>query len=149
MSGATTANLAGIFNKKVTEYKNQNWFYSFCFVVYYGMASPDAITINTFEKLLLYQLLKLPLMAFAIWVTMFFGNRRAESKKLEEPYKHKEVLARAFMEYRESIKQLDEDDSKLLKIHMNNLLNVMNIDSGNFLDIKRDKHPIIDFFSKK
>lgn len=85
-----------------------------------------------------------PLLIFGVWLAIFFGNRRAENKKLEELYKHKEVMARAFVGYKNTLEKLGDEDEILLKQHMGNLLKAMNENSATFLDSKGDKHPFFE-----
>jgi hypothetical protein len=106
----------------------------------------------TIEDILLYWLYRLPLVSAVIWLAIFVSNRRAEAKKLEESYKHKEVMARSFMGYKDSIKQLQQamwtDDFTLLTKHMDNLLDSIATDSSKFLIDKWEKHPFIEVLDK-
>jgi len=47
----------------------------------------------------------LTISGFGTWLLLFLSNRRAESKKLEEIYKHKEIMARIFCRISESPKE--------------------------------------------
>jgi hypothetical protein len=105
-----------------------------------------------YKDVYLHLLLNLPFLIFAIWWLIFVLNRRAEAKKLEESYKHKEVMARAYVWYKESITELDNTDNQLLETHMSNLLEAMKVDSSDFLSSKWENHPFLDLihnFSKK
>ena len=116
-------------------------------VVYYGVVTFFTNETKEIKDVYLHLLFRLPFLGYAIWLAIFFGNRRAESKKLEESYKHKEVMARSFVGYKRSIEGLDEEDKSLLKKHMDNLLGAMSEDSSYFLDPEGEKHPISEFFS--
>ena len=72
------------------------------------------------------------------------GNRRAENKKLEEAYKHKEVMAKSFTGYKKSIEELSDDDKTLLIELMKDLLDAIKKDSSSFLSSKGESHPVVD-----
>ena len=88
-----------------------------------------------------------PFLVFGVWLAIFFGNRRAESKKLEESYKHKEVMARSFVGYKQTLESLGDEDKILLKQHMANLLKAMDENSASFLNSEGDKHPVFEVLS--
>ena len=46
------------------------------------------------------------------WFLLFLSNRRGESKKLEEMYKHKEVMMRVFIGYREMLEKTPDGEKK-------------------------------------
>lgn len=158
-AGTTSIALAKVFTDKVTSYKqasekrSNRFIRVLIFIIcYFGVIS-IIFPLTEIEDVLLSLLYRSPFLAFWIWLIIFFWNRRAESKKLEESYKHKEVMARAFIWYKKSIEELGEEiDNELTNKHMNNLLDTMNKDSSEFLDSKWDKHPIFDVlwdFTKK
>ena len=151
LSGATTVSLAKNFSDKVEEYRKSRKMWeraiSGLFVAV-GIGLPVLYlfipTPSNIEKLIYDGLRFLPLIGFVVWATVFMGNRRAESRKLEEAYKHKEVMARSFAGYKEFIKELDADDKSLLTRHMNNLLIAIEKDSSGFLSTKGERHPLTD-----
>lgn len=154
LSGATTANLAGIFAKKVDEYSMGGKLWSFFFLIlmayavyYFGSNVPEITKDSSPIQVLLNLLVHVPLMVAGIWLAMFIGNRRAENKKLEESYKHKEIMARTFVWYRESIKEIDDQDEELIRKHMENLLDALKVDSSGFLNSKWDNHPVREILS--
>lgn len=158
-AGTTSIALAKVFTDKVTSYtkaskKRSNRFIWVLILIicYFGVIS-IIFPLTEIEDVLLSLLYRSPFLAFWIWLIIFLWNRRAESKKLEESYKHKEVMARAFIWYKKSIEELGEEtNNELANKHMNNLLDTMNKDSSEFLDSKWDKHPIFDAlwdFTKK
>lgn len=154
LSGATTANLAGIFSKKVQEYYRGAiaWSVSFLvllwYAVYYFGSNIQWITKDTTPtEVLLSLLVHAPIMIAGIWLAMFIGNRRAENKKPEESYKHKEIMARTFVWYRESISEIDDKDNTLILKHMENLLDALKVNSSDFLNSKWDNHPIREILS--
>lgn len=156
LSGATAVNLAKVFETKVKEYKFWSLAWSLAFivllfglVVYYAIITFNTEEVKTVADVWLHLLFRAPFLLFAIWLAVFFANRRAENKKLEESYKHKEVMSRAFTGYKETIKDLDGEDHELLKIHMNNLLATMNLDPSMFLETKGENHPLYDLIQQK
>lgn len=156
LPGATSAGLAGVFGDKVVEYKaaEQMWARSFLglsaaltiYFAFFILNTPESSSLVQASLALLH---KVPFLIFAVWFLVFIGNRRAENKKLEEAYKHKEVMARSYVGYKEHILEIEEDDDDkiLLKAHMDNLLNAINENSSRFLS-DDEKHPIMDTFSK-
>ena len=153
-SGTASVNLSKSFADKVKEYHQGGVVSSVFFVgllgisVFFGydtiiQESKNVTSIQDVWRLLA---LRAPLIAFVIWLAIFFGNRRAESKKLEESYKHKEVMARAFIGYKKTIEELGEGDERnqLLQEHMRNLLKAIGTDSSKFLNSEGEKHPIME-----
>jgi hypothetical protein len=159
LPGATSAGLAKVFGDKVIEYEKESdkWkWISFAILLiltgfYLFWGPKDSKTI---EETVLHLLDRLPFIIFAIWLLKFTGNRRAENKKLAESYKHKEVMARSFVGYKEQIKDLGESDTdlNLLTTHMSNLLRSINVNSADFLNKEGEKSPaqeiLKSFFSK-
>lgn len=152
LPGATTAGLAKVFSDKVSEYKKSvsiwTWisFGLLVLLTIYYICNPLSAT--TLDQTLMGLLNRLPFIVFAVWLVVFSGNRRAESKKLEESYKHKEVMARSFVGYKKQIEELEETetDKTLLKNHMKNLLGAINDNSADFLDKNGDRSPLHDVF---
>ena len=150
LPAATTAGLAKVFGDKVCEYKKSVSIWTwisfgllFALTAYYIIFP---IKSGNIDETLMGLLNRLPFIVFAVWLVVFTGNRRAENKKLEESYKHKEVMARSFVGYKEQIEELEESDTDktLLKNHMENLLKSMNDNSADFLDKKGDNSPLHD-----
>ncbi len=150
LPGATTAGLAKVFSDKVSEYKRTVglWtmasFFLLVVVVLKYLLSP--IDAETFDEIIIGLLKRLPFIIFMIWIIVFAGNRRAESKKLEESYKHKEVMAKSFIGFKRQIEELESEDTDkvLLKAHMENVLSSINENSAGFLDKSGDKSPVHD-----
>ena len=152
LSGATTVSLAKNFNDKVKEYKENRKIWEISTVVLFSvvgamlLAFSVAIPIpSNSEGIILYSFRTFPLLGVFGWLAVYMGNRRAENRKLEEAYKHKEVMARSFAGYKEFIKELDADDKSLLTKHMNNLLVAIEKDSSGFLSAKGERHPLTGF----
>jgi hypothetical protein len=153
-AGATSLNLAKSFADKVGEYHRGSRYWSIGFIVftvaalaYYGVVTFHTDNIGTFDDVWRHLVYRLPLFVFSVWLAIFLGNRRAETKKLEESYKHKEVMARSFVGYKKTLEDLNEEDKTLLKQHMENLLKAVGVDSGEFLKSEGDKHPIFDLLA--
>lgn len=156
LPGATSAGLSAVFSSKVSEYSKSehNWAKLFLGVViilgaYFGFEALYVVPSATLGEAYLRLLHKLPFLIFVVWLVIFIGNRRAESKKLEESYKHKEVMSRSYVGYKKNIGELEEDeaDKTLLKMHMRNLLEAIKDDSGKFLSDRGDKHPFLEAIS--
>ncbi|MDD4151577.1 MAG: hypothetical protein PHR68_03105 [Candidatus Gracilibacteria bacterium] len=156
-AGTTSVALAKVFSDKVVDYNKENnkWSNIFIFIIlfilgYYALSTINNDTINNLSELGNFLLLRAPFFAMAIWLLIFIGNRRAEAKKLEEGYKHKEVMARSFIGYKKSIEDLEgeikDEDKELMKLHMKNLLDTINQDTSSFLNSKGENHPFFDIF---
>jgi hypothetical protein len=150
---STSVELATVFSTKVWEYKISwerwsNWFIGLMLlmILYYILALYETKDNNELLHVWIFLLYRLPLIGFWIWLIGFIWNRRAEAKKLEEAYKHKEVMARTYVWYRKSVEELDTEDNKLLETHMGNLLKAISDDSSKFLRIEWEKHPLFALF---
>lgn len=148
---ATSVELAKAFTTKVDEYKiSTNWWTNlliitlFAITVYfwvYYFVNPTAP--SEYKDVWIWLLYKAPFLLFVVWLIKTISDRRAESKKLEESYKHKEVMSISYMWYKKAILELDSEDTKLMEKHMDNLLNAINSNSSNFLQSSWENHPII------
>jgi len=156
--GATTVNLSKAFADKVKEYKESVSFWSGAVIIllgimvlYYGIKTWDIENITSYEEAFKNLLIRAPFLGFVIWLGIFLGNRRAESKKLEESYKHKEVMARSFVGYKKMLENIEEseEDKELLKKHMENLLNAISNDSSVFINTKGERYPFFEIFKKR
>lgn len=149
MAGATTVGLAKAFGDKASEYKKSRARWQFWLIatlvapiIYFGFAfSAPELSV---ENLLMSFVKHIPVFTFFVWLVIFMGNRRAESKKLEESYKHKEVMAKSFTGYKKSISELNVEDGALLIKLMDNLLDAIQKDASNFLTSKGESHPLVD-----
>lgn len=152
-AGTTSANLSKSFADKVREYFWSGIVWSGLFIAAvvaivifsYITISNEGQYIKTVSDAWRFLIFRAPLIAFAVWLVGFLGNRRAESKKLEESYKHKEVIARSFVGYRETIEDLNDSDNKLIEKHMNNLLEAINDNSSKFLNFEGEKYPLLEW----
>ncbi len=158
LPGATSAGLAQAFSDKVDEYKKEaskwKWitFGSLCIAVVLSIVSYwlDRGQVLSFSFVMIRLAQKLPFVLFAVWLVVYANNRRAENKKLEESYKHKEVIARSFVGYRKQIEDLDLDteDNNLLISLTTGLLDAIMINSSDFLTATGEKSPIHEMLDK-
>lgn len=96
---------------------------------------------------------RLPFYIPLAWLAIFSTQRRNESKRLQEEYKHKETLARSFLGYKKQIDEiqndLSQDDIDLAKKLMTNLVKMTNENPNKALDkTKKENMPMIEFFEK-
>jgi len=96
---------------------------------------------------------RLPFYIPLAWLAIFSTQRRNESKRLQEEYKHKETLARSFLGYKKQIDEIQSDSSQddidLAKKLMENLVEMTNENPNKSLDkIKKENMPMIEFFEK-
>lgn len=149
----TSVALAKVFSDKVKQYKNAGIFWQSLFIIiiiWILFSINDVFDIEDWRKLTVKMISHLPFFALTVWLLIFIWNRRAEAKKLEEWYKHKEVMARSFIWYKKSIEdlewELNDEDKELMKLHMKNLLDTINQDTSSFLNSKWENHPFFDIF---
>ena len=153
-AGTTSVNLSKSFADKVGEYHKNSRLWSWYFIallivliIYYGIITFSINEVKTLQDVWRHLGFRFPFLVFGIWLAIFFGNRRAESKKLEELYKHKEAMARSFVGYKKTLEELGDEDKVLLKQHMENLLKAMSENSASFLNSEGDKHPFFELIS--
>ncbi len=155
LSGATTVSLSQAFNEKSSEYKKERkrWQGGLVFLlasamVYLGSNYYLTPELKGVDWLISF-IPQLPFFTVFIWLVIFTGNRRAENKKLEESYKHKEVMAKSYTGYKKYIEELDVEDKALLRKHMENLVNAIAKDASSFLTSKGESHPFVDMLNKQ
>ena len=152
--GATAVELAETFSSKVKEYREEERTWRQRFVqlmlvsialsflaLSLSLAFMDVKLESVWDVLTRSLYWAMPF-GFVVWYGIFLGGGRAENKKLEELYKHKEVTARGFVGYRKSIEALGTEDMELLKTYMKNLLETMKKDPSSFIKSTGEKHPI-------
>lgn len=96
---------------------------------------------------------RLPFYIPLAWLAIFSTQRRNESKRLQEEYKHKETLARSFLGHKKQIDEIQSDSSQddidLAKKLMANLVEMTNENPNKALDkTKKENMPMIEFFEK-
>lgn len=98
-------------------------------------------------------LVRLPFYIPLAWLAIFSTQRRNESKRLQEEYKHKETLARSFIGYKKQIDEiqsdLSQDNINLAKKLMENLVEMTNENPNKALDkVKKDNTPTTELLEK-
>lgn len=98
-------------------------------------------------------LVRLPFYIPLAWLAIFSTQRRNESKKLQEEYKHKETLARSFLGYKKQIDEIQSDSSQdnmnLAKRLMENLVEMTSQNPNKALDkVKKDNTPTTELLEK-
>lgn len=158
LSGATTVGLAKHFNAKMKEYATARKKLERVLVGLFALGFVGLGFLAVFVSyptdwhgwgvsLLRYA----PIFSLFVWLVVLVGNRRAENHKLEESYKHKEVMAQSFTGYKKSIEDiesLNEEDAVLLKKLMHDLLDAIKKDSSAFLSAKGEGPPATDVAKK-
>jgi hypothetical protein len=149
----TSVNLAKVFEGRVSVYSRERVVWTWLFII--GVVAMIVYLLYSFEEesnwiiVSLNFLQHLPAFLLVWWLWFFISSRQAESRKLEEAYRHKATMARAYFWYKDTIEELDvESDWELAKKHMENLLDAMKEDSSKFLSHNWEKHPLYDAFMK-
>jgi len=90
-----------------------------------------------------FLMFSIPILGLISWFLLFLFNRRKESKKLEEIYSHKEVMARAFVGYRKILKESpnDQENEDSLRGLEDALLEAIKKDPSDAIKSRSD-HPI-------
>lgn len=161
LKGATNASLASSYEKSKESYTNAIYGWNIAFIL--SMLSIVGIAVWGFVEvadklseplaILGAILVRLPFYIPLAWLAIFSTQRRNESKRLQEEYKHKETLARSFLGYKQQIDEIQsdssQDDMNLAKKLMENLVEMTNENPNKSLDkIKKENMPMIDFFEK-
>ncbi len=89
-----------------------------------------------------FYLLSITIFGFAAWLLLFLSKEKGESKKLEEIYKHKEVMARAFIGYRKILTEIpvDQEDRNSLDDFRRSLLDAIKQNPSDSIKSRSD-HP--------
>ena len=84
------------------------------------------------------------------WLAIFATNRRNENKRLQEEYKHKETLAKAYSGYKEQIEKLEDSKAQeLAEKLMDKLVEMTNENPNRALDkVKKEKMPTFEMIEK-
>lgn len=98
-------------------------------------------------------LVRLPFYIPLAWLAIFSTQRRNESKRLQEEYKHKETLARSFLGYKKQIDEIQSDSSQdnmnLAKRLVENLVEMTSQNPNKALDkVKKDNTPTTELLEK-
>jgi len=164
LNTATTASLAETFDTKAKQFSRVKFWWTASFVTLtviivlaylsylFYFVGKDNLLENEW-KVLSMTLPLLPIFAMLIWFGGFTTNKVAENKKLQECYKHKEVMARSFVGYRKQLLELGQteeySDITLIEKHMNNLLEALSVDPSTFLSTRGEKSPVVLDTNKK
>lgn len=161
LKDATNASLASSYEKSKESYTKAIYGWNLTFIL--SMLSIVGIAVWGFVEvadklseplaILGAILVRLPFYIPLAWLAIFSTQRRNESKRLQEEYKHKETLARSFLGYKQQIYEIQsdssQDDINLAKKLMENLVEMTNENPNKSLDkIKKENMPMIDFFEK-
>ncbi|MDA8001929.1 MAG: hypothetical protein MPL62_11660 [Alphaproteobacteria bacterium] len=152
---ATTIGLAGVYNKKAESFADAHrTLQTAMFRLYaFGFTALSAGGVFAFlrltedwsvQTLLSSFLPQIPVASIFVWLLIFVGNRRAETKKLEESYGHKAAMAQSYLGYDEFLSNRLGDQSELRKKLMDVLLDAIGKDSSEFLRVKGENHPAKD-----
>ena len=151
LPGATTVELTKHFNAKMKEYSTARKIWegvvAILFVCGFGILvylAANASYPTNWREWVFWLLRYAPAFSIFIWLMVWAGNRRAENHKLEESYKHKEVMAQSFTGYKKSIEEISGNDKELLETLMRDLLDAIKQDSSAFLSAKGENPPITD-----
>lgn len=167
LKDATNASLASSYEKSKESYKwaIYGWNVAFFFaifaiigVTFWGFMETISQlkqnqVLDSLLSILMAILIRLPFYIPLAWLAIFSTQRRNESKRLQEEYKHKETLARSFLGYKKQIDEiqsdLSQDNIDLAKRLMTNLVEMTNENPNKSLDkIKKENMPMIEFFEK-
>lgn len=150
VSGVTTVSMSKAFNLKAAEYKKsrilwQSGMFSFFAIgLGYSVYFYTKVHALSGQEMLLSSLQHIPIAGIFVSLMVFMGNRRAENKKLEEVYNHKEAMANSYVGYKKSIEELADADQELLKELMRNLLNAIKKDPSKFLKSKGEEPTAVE-----
>ncbi len=155
---ATNASLASSYEKSKESYKLAIMGWNATFIIsilgIFGVAiwgfveiadkisDPSVIFGAIFARLPFY----IPL----AWLAIFAANRRNENKRLQEEYKHKETLAKAYSGYKEQIEKLEDSKAQeLAEKLMEKLVEMTNENPNRALDkAKKEKMPSLEMLEK-
>lgn len=108
------------------------------------------IDVNNYLSILNSFLIRLPFYIPLAWLAIFATNRRNENKRLQEEYKHKETLAKAYSGYKEQIEKLEDSKAQeLAEKLMDKLVEMTNENPNRALDkVKKEKMPTFEMIEK-
>lgn len=108
------------------------------------------IDVDNYLSILNSFLIRLPFYIPLAWLAIFATNRRNENKRLQEEYRHKETLAKAYSGYKEQIEKLDNTKAKeLAEKLMDKLVEMTNENPNRSLDkVKKEKIPTLEMLEK-
>ncbi|MGX3045067.1 hypothetical protein [Helicobacter sp. T3_23-1056] len=161
LKDATNASLSSSYEKSKESYTKAIYGWNATFIV--SMLSIVGIAFWSFfavadkinEPLAILGaiLVRLPFYIPLAWLAIFSTQRRNESKRLQEEYKHKETLARSFLGYKKQIDEIQDNPAQyninLAKRLMENLVEMTSENPNKTLDkTKKENIPAIEFGEK-
>ena len=145
----TNVSLASSYenSKKSYKYAIMGWNATFVIsiLVIFGVAIWGFVEIadKTSDPLVIFGAIfaRLPFYIPLAWLAIFATNRQNENKRLQEEYKHKETLARAYSGYKEQIEKLENSKAQeLAEKLMDKLVEMTNENPNRALDkVKKEK----------
>lgn len=121
LPGATSVNLSKNYNDKANEYKKerQKWQKGVIYILLANIIYFASLFLYQniylgfefeFENLLLLFLKSTPIVGFSLILINFIGKNSDKSQKLEEIYKHKDAVAKAYSGYKKIVTEIDDED---------------------------------------
>jgi len=157
LPGATSAGLATAYSELKDSYSTSIKVFSGIFyvsqVAIFGLAlylvnHLSSITLDSSVSLatvisgISYRLL---LITPPIWLAIFSSRRRSENRRLEQEYAHKEALAKSYHSFKQQVKDLNDNDDRLMKQLLENMISAIAFNASCTLDGKHgDNMPILE-----
>ena len=158
MDIATNASLASSYEKSNKSYKCAIMGWNATFIIsilgIFGVAIWGFVEIadKISDPLVIFGAIfaRLPFYIPLAWLAIFATNRRNENKRLQEEYKHKETLAKAYSGYKEQIEKLEDSKAQeLAEKLMDKLVEMTNENPNRALDkVKKEKMPTFEMIEK-
>ncbi|WP_289181715.1 hypothetical protein [Helicobacter japonicus] len=155
---ATNASLASSYEKSNKSYKCAIMGWNATFIIsilgIFGVAIWGFVEIadKISDPLVIFGAIfaRLPFYIPLAWLAIFATNRRNENKRLQEEYKHKETLAKAYSGYKEQIEKLEDSKAQeLAEKLMDKLVEMTNENPNRALDkVKKEKMPTFEMIEK-
>ena len=155
---ATNASLASSYEKSNKSYKCAIMGWNATFIIsilgIFGVAIWGFVEIadKISDPLVIFGAIfaRLPFYIPLAWLAIFATNRRNENKRLQEEYKHKETLAKAYSGYKEQIEKLEDSKAQeLAEKLMDKLVEMTNENPNRSLDKdKKEKMPTFEMIEK-
>ena len=155
---ATNASLASSYEKSNKSYKCAIMGWNATFIIsilgIFGVAIWGFVEIadKISDPLVIFGAIfaRLPFYIPLAWLAIFATNRRNENKRLQEEYKHKETLAKAYSGYKEQIEKLEHSKAQeLAEKLMDKLVEMTNENPNRALDkVKKEKMPTFEMIEK-
>ena len=155
---ATNASLASSYEKSNKSYKCAIMGWNATFIIsilgIFGVAIWGFVEIadKISDPLVIFGAIfaRLPFYSSLAWLAIFATNRRNENKRLQEEYKHKETLAKAYSGYKEQIEKLEDSKAQeLAEKLMDKLVEMTNENPNRALDkVKKEKMPTFEMIEK-